>query len=116
MHFIAFALKYDYGKNVRADFPRPEKYELRGSTIILTFSHASGWKTTDGKAVRNFELAGNDGKFYPAQVRISGKTLEISAAQVKKPQILRYMFDACKLGNLLSDAGLPPGTFQLEIK
>ena len=112
----AFALKYDYGKKVKADFPRPEKYELRGSTVILSFSHASGWKTTDGKAVRNFELAGSDGKFYPAQVRISGKTLEISAAQVKNPQVIRYMFHSNKMGNLISDAGLPPGIFELKIK
>lgn len=116
LRLARIALKYDYGRQVKADFPRPEKYIRKGSTVELAFRHASGWKTTDGKAVRNFETAGRDGKFHEAKAEISGKYLKISAPQVDKPVAIRYMYDACKMGNLVNEAGLPPGTFEVQIK
>ena len=111
----AFALKYDYGENIRADFPRVKKAVCKGKTVELLFSHANGWKSTDGKAVQNFEIAGKNGRFYAAKAEISGKVLKISSPQVDKPAALRYMFNACKTGNLLNDAGLPPGTFEIKL-
>ena len=108
------ALKYDYNFKIAADFPRLLKKEVKGSTFILHFSHAAAWKTTDGKEVRNFEIAGADGKFHPARVKIKGPLLEVTAPGIKQPVSVRYMYDPCRMGNLVNGHGLPPGIFAAE--
>ena len=84
--------------------------------LEISFRNASGWKTTDGREVQNFELAGKDGKFYPAQAEISGKNLKVTSPEVSEPQTVRYLFDSGKMGNLICDTGLPPGIFELKVK
>ena len=107
------ALKHEYGCNIPADFPRLSKKEIKGNKFILHFAHVSSWKTTDGKEIRNFELAGRDGKFHPAQVKIRGSLLEVSAPGVEKAAALRYMYHPGKMGNLVNGHDLPPGTFAI---
>ena len=108
------ALKYDYGKDVPADFPRVLSSEVKNGAVHLSFRSAEGWKTTDGGPVRNFELAGTDGKFVPAQARIRGVEIIVSAPGIPAPSTVRYMYDCSRLGNLVSEAGLPLGTFEAQ--
>jgi sialate O-acetylesterase len=79
-----------------------------------------GLKTSDGKAeVPGFEIAGADGKFYPAQARIVSKdAVELICAEVEKPESVRY---ACHNWveppvTLQNRAGLPAEPFQATLK
>ena len=106
------ALKYDYGKKIQADFPRVLNCEVKNGTVHLSFRFAEGWKTTDNEPVRNFEIAGPDGKFVPAHAQISGAEIIVSAAGIPAPAAVRYMYDCSRLGNLVNESGLPLGTFE----
>jgi sialate O-acetylesterase len=68
-----------------------------------------------------FELAGDDGTFYPAQAVITGKDhVEISSSSVTTPQSIRYAWAGspiCNLYNKIVDGtgkvvdGLPASPF-----
>ena len=106
------ALKYDYGKKIPADFPRCKAVEVKNGTVHLSFRFAEGWKTTDNGPVRNFEIAGPDGKFVPAQAQIRSAEIIVSAPGISAPAAVRYMYDCSRLGNLVNEAGLPLRTFE----
>ena len=108
------ALKYDYGKNIPADFPRLRKCEAKEGALLLSFSCVREWKTTDGGEIRNFEIAGAEGEFLPARAEARGDRLTVSAPGVPLPRRVRYLCNCSKLGNLVNEAGLPPGTFEAE--
>ena len=110
------ALKYDYGKDIPADFPRFRSGKRESSILRLVFEHVKAWKTLHGKEIRNFEIAGSDGKFFPARVKADGAILLLSAPEVPEPAAARYMFDCSRLGNLVNEAGLPLGTFEMKLE
>ena len=107
-----FALKYDYAKNNSADFPRYKAIALKNGAAHLSFRFVNEWKTTDNGPVRNFEIAGPDGKFVPAKARIFGAEIIVSAPEISAPSAVRYMYNCASLGNLVNEAGLPLGTFE----
>ena len=47
------ALKYDYGKDIPADFPRFRSGKRENSILCLVFEHVKAWKTLHGKEIRN---------------------------------------------------------------
>ena len=110
------ALKYDYNMPVAADFPRLKTCTKNGSSLLLTFTHAKSWKTIDGKAVKNFEVAGPDGKFVPAAAVVDGANLLVSSPAVAEPAAVRYMFNCSRIGNLVNENGLPLGTFKAAVR
>ena len=59
-----------------------------------------------------FEIAGEDGAFYPAKTRLDGKTVVLSSDKVKEPMYARYAWGAYpEMPNLTDDTGLPTATF-----
>ncbi|MBQ9503343.1 MAG: hypothetical protein IJU70_14410 [Lentisphaeria bacterium] len=116
LRLAALALKYDYGRNIPADFPRLRTAERRNGALHLAFDHVGKWKTADGKEIRNFEIAGADGKFFPARAESRGGALTVSAPEVPEPLAVRYMYNCSRIGNLVNEAGLPLGTFEKSVK
>lgn len=109
------ALKYDYAKNISADFPCCKTIALKNGAAHLSFSSANGWKTTDNGPVRNFEIAGPDGNFVPALARILGAKIIVSAPEISALAAVRYMYNSSTLGNLVNEAGLPLGSFETNL-
>jgi sialate O-acetylesterase len=87
-----------------------------GGALRLAFDHVKAWKTLDGKEIPNFEIAGSDGKFFPARVRAEGAALILAAPEVSGPAAARYMYDCGRLGDLVNEAGLPLGTFEMSVE
>ena len=110
------ALKYDYDKDIPADFPRVLNGEVKNETVRLAFSFVKFWKTTDQGEIRNFEIAGPDGKYMSAQVKAEGKYLILTAPGVSNPESVRYLYTSSRLGNLINEEGLPLGTFEMTLK
>ncbi|MEO1996447.1 MAG: sialate O-acetylesterase, partial [Planctomycetaceae bacterium] len=69
-----WALVKDYGRrNLVYSGPLFTKQSVDGSRIRLNFAHAAdGLKSSDGKPLSNFEVAGKDGKFVPAVATVDG--------------------------------------------
>ena len=110
------ALKYDYNKNVPADFPRFANCVKTGKKLRLSFKNAKAWKTLDNAEIKNFEIAGADGKFFSAKATADGADIILESDKVAEPTAVRYMFNCSRLGNLVNENGLPLGTFRITVK
>lgn len=90
----------------------------RLSTLLLLCTLCLG--TVEAKIVLpdivGFEVAGADGKFFPAKARLneSHKSIMVSAEQVAAPTAVRYCFKAFQPGNLKSVRGLPVVPFRSD--
>jgi sialate O-acetylesterase len=77
------------------------------------FDHAEGLGT-HGKPLAGFELAGEDHHFVPAQARLDGATVIVSASGLKHPVYVRYGWSGVVDSYLYNAAGLPASTFTSE--
>jgi len=112
-----WAFAKDYGfKNIVFSGPLYKKMKIAGDKIILYFDYADGLKTRDGKELTDFEIAGHDGKFFPATAEISGNSILVYSDNVKKPTAARYGWSDTAEPNLCNKAGLPASSFRTNIK
>ena len=110
----ALALNRTYGKKeMKADSPKLREYKIDGGKFLLDFDFVETWGTVGGKPAANFEVAGLDGVYYPAGVKIEGKQLVVSSDKVAAPKQLRYMWKQTAEGTLCNEAGLPLGAFRI---
>ncbi len=112
------ALSDAYGMKVDSRSPVPAKVSLSGGAVRVDFKYAAnGLKTSDSKPPRTFEAAGADGKFYPAEARIQGKSSVVLALppEVKNPAKVRYGWSEDPDVNLYSGAGLPASPFEEDV-
>lgn len=110
------ALANMYDKNdVVAEGPVFDKMKVKGRTVELTFSQiGSGLISKDGQPLTGFTIAGADGVFVPAQARIDGKHVLVSAANVPKPVAVRFAWDEAAQPNLFNREGLPARPFRTD--
>ena len=94
--------------------PRYQGMATKGDKLILSFSDAPNGLVVKGAAIREVYIAGDDKVFYPAEARIEGGRLIVSARQVKSPIAVRYQFSNAGIGNLFSKEGLPLAPFRTD--
>ncbi|MDR1817631.1 MAG: Ig-like domain-containing protein [Puniceicoccales bacterium] len=102
--------------------------DKQNQKIHVLFKHAnSGLKTRDGKAPSHFEVAGDDGIFHPATVKIlpvktkDGRKPHIGAVELTCPALTslkaaRFAWHELAEPNLINGDGLPAGAFRWEAK
>lgn len=102
-----------YGHDVVHSGPLVTSAVSEGRDVRVTFDHiGSGLVATDEAGhVSGFELAGPDGVFHPANARIDGATVVVSADSVSDPQIVRYDWDEMPGCALRNREGLPASPF-----
>ncbi len=99
-----------YGEKIEYSGPLVRQLTPEGGTLRIWFDHASGLNMK-GAEVKGFEIAGSDGKFFPAQGKIDGFTVVISSPDVAAPVSARYGWSAAPDGNLFNREGLPASPF-----
>jgi sialate O-acetylesterase len=62
----------------------------------------------------SFEIAGADQMFVPADARIEGRTLVVSAESVLEPVAVRYAWRNSPDARLFNTAGLPAAPFRSD--
>lgn len=110
------ALHHNYGyKKITSSGPSIRSAKNKGRTIVLTFDHAKGMSSSDGKALRSFEVADEHGLYYPAdKIEIKGNTIRLQSQQVKHPTRARYGWQPFTRANLVNSEGLPASTFEVR--
>lgn len=122
--YCNWALEHVYGRKIQASSPQVESVEWKGPKCVIRLRNAKGLKTSDGKAVKGFELAGpvrkgkdrkgneKEGvKLYYADAKIVGDTVELTCPEVSEAFAFRYAWFDLNLGwNVVNGAGLPLGT------
>jgi len=93
--------------------PLYKAIEIRGNNICVHFSNVhGGLKSRDGEPLREFQIAGNDSEFVPAQARVEGETVLVSAEGIDAPTQVRFAWHKLCNPNLSNGAGLPASPFQ----
>jgi sialate O-acetylesterase len=113
---VRLALKRTYGRNDIVDSgPALKSWEVRDGQAVLTFDHvAGGLKASDGKALSWFVIAGEDGRFYPADAKIEGAQVWVSSKRVARPAAVRMAWDEAARPNLVNSDGLPAWPFRTD--
>jgi sialate O-acetylesterase len=108
------ALARTYGrKGLECCGPSFAKAAVEGSAIRVSFAHGTGLAARGG-APAEFQLAGQDGHFEPADARVEGESVVLSAAKVHEPVFVRYAWcEACAV-NLFNASGLPAVPFRTD--
>lgn len=90
--------------------------EFADGKAVVRFDNARLGLTPQNAEVTGFELAGKDGKFYPAEARVvtSKPLVEVSAPEVPAPVAIRYAFRNYSPGNLANTLGMPVIPFRTD--
>jgi sialidase-1 len=109
-----WALVNTYGQNGTANGPLFETHQVNGGTIQVTFSFAGkGLATSDGLPPNQFEIAGDDGIFKPANAEVAKNLILLKSDDVPRPVHVRYAWSAFPkpTPNLINSDGLPASPF-----
>ena len=110
-----WALAKDYKKDLVYSGPLYKSTNVEGNKIRLSFAHVGGGlKSRDGQPLREFEIAGVDGKFQPAKAVIDGDTVVVEANEVASPAQVRFGWHNVANPNLVNKEGLPASPFQTD--
>jgi sialate O-acetylesterase len=106
-----------YGEKIEDSGPAYQSMAVEGGALRLRFSHVGGGLIARGGPLQTFVVAGPDGKFIPAEAKIDGETIVVSAGGVPAPAAARYAWSSYPEGcNLYNAAGLPAAPFRTDGK
>ncbi len=112
-HRLALAARaISYGEHIEYSGPMFRLATQEGAVMRVWFDHVSGGLKAKGESVTGFELAGQDGKFVPAEARIDGTTVVVSAAAVPEPKFVRYAWKDVPDCDLFNGENLPASPFR----
>jgi sialate O-acetylesterase len=106
-----WALAKKYGKGGVYSGPLLKSVKVEGNKARVSFAHAAGLKSRDGKPLNEFKVAGADGKFVDATAEVDGETVVVSADGVT-PVTVQFGWHKVANPNLVNGAGLPAAPFQ----
>lgn len=109
------ALNKTYGfKDIVFAGPSYKNHTVNGNQLTLNLDNAiKGLKPFATPSV-NFELAGADKVFYPANAQIKGSSIVLQADKVKNPVAARYGFKMWVIGDLYNTDGFPATSFRTD--
>lgn len=111
-----------YGQDVEYTGPVPETIDWKEeeNLIVITCSHTGEGMYAQSqrkeKRIIDFEVAGEDGRFYPALAQIHKDRILVSCKEVVKPEQIRFCFKNTADGALIyNGAGLPMSPFSAKL-
>ncbi len=109
------ALARSYGLSGIVDSgPLYRSREIEGDRVRIRFDDAEGGLEARGGPLTQFEIAGDDGRWVPAEASIDGETVLVSSAAVHVPRRVRFAWAPDAEPNLFNAAGLPASTFRTD--
>jgi sialate O-acetylesterase len=88
--------------------------KINRQRIQIYFDYADSGLTKKGEQLTEFEIAGEDRVFYPAEAEIQGKTVVVFSSKVKKPLAVRFAWKATPEANLFNKENLPASPFRTD--
>jgi len=100
-----------YREDIEDSGPMYRMSISQSNSVRVFFDHLGGGLVAKGSELTGFEVAGKDGKFYPAKAAIEGDTVVATASEVNAPMAVRYGWAANPRCNLYNKADLPASPF-----
>jgi sialate O-acetylesterase len=113
--FAYLALGDAYGsKGFAYQSPLFDSLLISGNVATIRFKNAPNGLTSFSKPITQFEIAGADKTFYPAQAVIAKGMVQLSSPMVATPVAVRYAFKDFVNGELFSVEGYPASSFRTD--
>lgn len=106
-----WALHDLYDFDVIPSGPLFNSIETKDNAIFVSFDYAEGLHASDGKALRTFEIAEQEGQFVPANAEVVGNQVKVWNDSIQNPRFVRYGWQPTTDANLVNGDGLPASTF-----
>jgi len=109
------ALKKVYGVNIDADGPVFARAEREDSSLRLYFDNAEcglEFRGSNDDLSASFEIAGEEGPYFPAYAAIDGSNVIIRSDKVDSPKRARYAWTKFGPAPLFAKNGLPAMPFR----
>lgn len=116
--FALWAMYNEYGdRSVNPMGPVFSSMAAEGGKLVVKLENGEGLHLAEGESsVRYAEIAGADGVFVSADVRIAGDNfLEFSSPKVTSPTQARYCFSGWHEATIFNAAGLPLFPFKANL-
>jgi sialate O-acetylesterase len=106
-----------YGEKTEYSGPEYRALAIEGNKVRLWFDHVgTGLTARGGGKLEGFIIAGGDGNFVPADAKVDGDTVVVSAEQVTDPVAVRYGWEDSPTCNLTNKETLPASPFRTDLK
>lgn len=103
-----------YGEPIEDRGPVFAGMTVQGSIIRISYTHASGLRTSDGGAPQGFVIRGGETGWRFAEARIEGDGVVMWHPEITDPVAVRYAWANHPKVNLYNQAGLPAVPFATE--
>jgi sialate O-acetylesterase len=111
-----WALNKTYGKkDVVYSGPLYKSIITKGNRIRVNFDNVGSGLFCPDTTLTFFEIAGEDGKYYPAEAKIDGEQVVVRSSKVKQPVHVRFGWTDTAIPNLFNKEGLPAASFSSEM-
>ena len=108
------ALSNTYEQKGLPDFATYKEVTFQNDTAVVSFDRSKEWVYFEhGPKSQNFEIAGADKVFYPAEAWVLRNRVYVHSDKVKAPVAVRYAFRDGVEGDLMHD-GLPVSSFRTD--
>ena len=108
-----WALNKDYGyTDLVHSGPIYKSVRFNMGRALVSFEHAGSGLYCPDNTIKHFEIAGTDGKYYPAKARIIGKEVMVWSNKVPQPKGVRLGWKNYFEINLFNKEGLPASSFR----
>lgn len=109
------ALARTYGRTgIEPYGPVFRTLRVQDGRAIVSFAHGAGLGARDGKPLNWFEVAGSDGRWYPASASVDGDQVIVASSEVSAPVAVRFAWNEAAQPNLVNGAGLPAMPFRSD--
>ena len=108
------ALANTYEVKGLPDYAVYSSVEFRGDTAVVAFDRSKEWVYFEnGPHSNNFEVAGEDRVFHPAEAWVNRNRVYVRSSEVNRPVAVRYAWRDWVVGDLMHD-GLPVSSFRTD--
>ena len=111
-----WALNKTYGKKITPSGPLFKSASCNDGVVSVSFDYGKGLSTSDGKAIRTFELAEIEGVYFPAEATVGRGVVKVTSSKVRNPKYVRYAWQPYTEANLVNSDMLPASTFKSAIE
>ena len=103
-----------YGKKVVSDGPLAKSFSVKDNAIVVKFKMEGKLTVNSDKGFNNFEVAGADNQYYPAEIKLSGNQIVLSSPEIKNPLTARYAWRTNPKCTLYNSPRLPAAPFNTK--
>lgn len=109
-----YALAKDYDKDVPFSGPVFKSMKIEQNKIELEFEFAEFMHIKTDRGKNNFTIAGDDGKFFDAEIEIKDDKIYVYHPFISEPKAVRYAWSNTAAATLFNGYGLPASSFRTD--